>query len=272
MVVVKKKVSKSSSRYGTTKKTISKSNVVKSATNHKTKNSHQSSNNKGECQICHKMIVSDLLGHAELIHGGLLESIKRKVPNWDSSGFICVSDLKTFRESYIENLIKVEKGELSKIEKDILKSLKEQELLSKNVDEEYDGSISFGERLSDKIAEVGGSWHFLIFFGLFILVWFILNTVLLINGPFDPYPFILLNLVLSCLAAVQAPIIMMSQNRQEAKDRLHSQYDYQINMKAELEIRHLHEKLDQLLNHQWKRLIDIQKMQMDLIEEVRKKK
>ena len=90
--------------------------------------------------------------------------------------------------------------------------------------------------------------------------------------PVDPYPFILLNLVLSCLAAIQAPIIMMSQNRQEAKDRLRSQHDYQINLKAELEIRHLHEKIDHLLSHQWDRLTQIQEIQLDLLSEMSKKR
>lgn len=99
----------------------------------------------------------------------------------------------------------------------------------------------------------------------------LVNTVIMINRPADPYPFILLNLILSCLAAVQAPIIMMSQNRQEAKDRLRSQNDYQVNLKAELEIRHLHEKLDHLLMHQWDRLAKIQEIQLDLLTELNKR-
>ncbi|MEJ2066841.1 MAG: DUF1003 domain-containing protein, partial [Deltaproteobacteria bacterium] len=88
----------------------------------------------------------------------------------------------------------------------------------------------------------------------------------LILKPFDPYPFILLNLVLSCLAAIQAPIIMMSQNRQEDKDRLQSQHDYLVNLKAELEIRHLHDKVDHLINNQWQRLLEIQEIQTELME------
>jgi uncharacterized membrane protein len=104
------------------------------------------------------------------------------------------------------------------------------------------------------------------------VLWILLNTVVLLVHPVDPYPFILLNLVLSCLAAIQAPIIMMSQNRQEAKDRLRSQHDYQINLKAELEIRHLHEKMDHLLSHQWERLAQIQEIQLDLLSEMNKKR
>ncbi len=98
-----------------------------------------------------------------------------------------------------------------------------------------------------------------------------MNSIVLFLRPFDPYPFILLNLVLSCVAAFQAPIIMMSQNRQEAKDRLRSEHDYQINLKAELEIRHLNEKLDHLLAQQWQRLVEIQQIQMDLMEELARK-
>jgi uncharacterized membrane protein len=99
--------------------------------------------------------------------------------------------------------------------------------------------------------------------------WILSNSVFVATHPFDPYPFILLNLVLSCLAAIQAPVIMMSQNRQEARDRLHAKRDYQVNLKAELEIRHVHQKMDHLLSHQWERLVDIQEIQMELISEVR---
>ena len=106
---------------------------------------------------------------------------------------------------------------------------------------------------------------------LFLVVWILLNTVVIVKQPADPYPFILLNLILSCLAAVQAPIIMMSQNRQEAKDRIRSQNDYQVNLKAELEIRHLHEKIDHLLIHQWDKLAKIQEIQLDLLSEMNKR-
>jgi uncharacterized membrane protein len=125
--------------------------------------------------------------------------------------------------------------------------------------------------LADKIASFGGSWSFLICFTVFITFWIGMNTMVIVTKPVDPYPFILLNLILSCIAAIQAPVIMMSQNRQEAKDRLRSQNDYQINLKAELEIQHLHEKLDHLLQHQWERLAQIQEIQLDLLSEMSKK-
>ncbi len=121
------------------------------------------------------------------------------------------------------------------------------------------------------MAEFGGSWRFIIYFAVVLVVWITFNSVELLSRPFDPFPYILLNLVLSCLAAIQAPVILMSQNRQEAKDRLRGEHDYRVNLKAELEIRLLHEKLDLLLTHQWQKLLEIQRIQMDLMEDMVRK-
>jgi uncharacterized membrane protein len=145
--------------------------------------------------------------------------------------------------------------------------LRQHEILSSDIGKEFQKKLTFGERLSDRIAEFGGSWSFIICFGVVLLGWIILNAVFLINRGFDPYPFILLNLILSCLSAIQAPIIMMSQNRAEARDRLRAEHDYKINLKAELEIRHLHEKIDHLLQRQYNRLFEIQQIQIELLEE-----
>jgi uncharacterized membrane protein len=128
--------------------------------------------------------------------------------------------------------------------------------------------LSLGARLANRIADLGGSRTVILLFAAFILIWVVINTVLLMVGLFDPYPFFLLNLLLSCLAAVQAPLIVMSQNRREARDRLRSESDYRVNLKAELEIRHVHEKLDHLLQHQWQRLIEIQQSQIELMNEL----
>jgi uncharacterized membrane protein len=168
-------------------------------------------------------------------------------------------------------MLESERGELSIIEQKVLQSIKEHELLAMNVDKEFENNWSSGERLADAIARFGGSWTFILCFGGFLALWIMINTVAFdLHSP-DPYPFILLNLVLSCLAAIQAPIIMMSQNRQEAKDRLRSQHEYQINLKAELEIRHLHDKLDHLLSNQWDRLAQIQELQLDLLTAIFKR-
>ncbi|HJX30534.1 MAG TPA: DUF1003 domain-containing protein [Thermodesulfobacteriota bacterium] len=223
------------------------------------------------CQICkEKKKLNEVLS-GELVRPSIVAMIQKKHPDWSSEGFICRSDLNHFRTEYIQSLVEKEMGELSTLELDVMKSMKDQRLLAKNVNVEFDRKLTLGERLADKVAEFGGSWRFIITFFIVMVMWIIMNSVLLLRKPFDPYPFILLNLVLSCLAAIQAPIIMMSQNRQEAKDRLRSEQDYQINLKAELEIRYLHEKIDHLLAQQWQRLVEIQQIQMDLMEELVRK-
>ena len=226
---------------------------------------------KRTCQICHKDNSKVTLLPSSIIRQAILEFVTKKYPQWSSDGFICTDDLKNIRYEYFYSLLEEEKGELSSIDKEVLESLKSQETLSRDISKKYESELTFGERLSDKIADFGGSWKFIIIFGCVIVVWMFINTFLLIFKPFDPYPYILLNLVLSCLAAIQAPIIMMSQNRQETRDRLRADNDYKINLKAELEIRHLHQKIDHLLTHQWERMVEIQELQMELMEEVRKK-
>jgi len=124
-----------------------------------------------------------------------------------------------------------------------------QNTVSKDVNHSHNESLSFGDKISDRIAEVAGSWTFIITFCTVLIVWMVLNTVILLN-PYDPAPFILLNLVLSCIAALQAPVIMMSQNRQEKKDRLRAENDYKVNLKSEIIIEDLHQKLDKLINNQ----------------------
>jgi len=184
---------------------------------------------------------------------------------------ICRPDLSRYSADYVESVLQSERGELSALEHEVLASLRDHETLSTNVDAESDRARTFGEQLADRIASFGGSWTFLILFGVFLAGWILANSLVLYWRPVDPYPFILLNLVLSCLAAIQAPVIMMSQNRQEAKDRLRSEHDYQVNLKAELEIRHLHEKLDHLLSHQWERLVEIQQVQLQLLAELQRR-
>jgi len=134
---------------------------------------------------------------------------------------------------------------------------------------EFDQPLTFGQRLADRVADFGGSWRFIIFFFVTLMVWVAINSTLIVLHPFDPYPFIFLNLMLSCIAAIQAPVIMMSQNRQEERDRLRAEYDYRVNLKAELEVRQMHEKkMDHLLLYQWQRLLEIQQIQTELMQEV----
>jgi uncharacterized membrane protein len=150
--------------------------------------------------------------------------------------------------------------------------MRNQELLSRNINIEFDEKLTFGERLADRFADFAGSWLFIVLFFIVLIAWIGVNSFILAFRPFDPYPFILLNLILSCLAAIQAPIIIMSQNRQEAKDRLQAQHDYQVDLKAEVEIQNLHEKLDHLLLNQGQRLLEIQKIQIELMEELLSRK
>jgi uncharacterized membrane protein len=229
-------------------------------------------NHRHKCGICGKEFSDRELVRSALVREAITRLIRQEHPDWSEESYICQADLSRYRADYIHTLLESEKGELTNLEHEVLESIQKHELLSQNVDIEFEKEWSFGEKLADRIADFGGSWSFLIIFFIFLSFWIAMNSMVLFWRPIDPYPHILLNLVLSCLAAIQAPIIMMSQNRQEAKDRLRSQHDYQVNLKAELEIRHLHEKIDHLLSHQWERLVEIQEVQLDLLTELRQRK
>ncbi|MBI5039161.1 MAG: DUF1003 domain-containing protein [Nitrospirae bacterium] len=224
------------------------------------------------CQVCKGQKKMSEVMSADIVREQIVEKIMATHPDWSSQGFICIADLNRYREEYVKDLIKADKGELSVLEDQVIKSLKEQELLSQNINVEYDRQRSFGEIMSDKLADFGGSWLFIGIFCSVLFIWIAVNSVVMLMKPFDIYPYIFLNLILSCLAAIQAPVILMSQNRQEVRDRLQAEHDYRINLKAELEIRHLHEKIDHLLMNQWQRLMEIQQIQMELMEELAHKK
>jgi uncharacterized membrane protein len=193
------------------------------------------------------------------IRKSIFDIILSEFPDFNLKCVISISELNQYRQKYIAQYLLNEVGELSSLEEDVLKTLQNQETLSAKINTESENSkFTLGQRLADKIASFGGSWKFIIMFGVFILIWIFSNIVFLINKGFDPYPFILLNLILSCLAALQAPVIMMSQNRQEEKDRDRAKQDYMVNLKSELEIRMLHEKIDHLIIHQQQELLNIQ--------------
>src|SRR6266404_2627910 len=223
------------------------------------------------CEVCKKPKSPHDGMVAELIRPSLLEFIKKRMPDIDGKDFICLEDLGKFRKEYVKDVLEDELGELSALDNEVIESLQQHEILSSDLIKQFETKLTFGQRLSDRIATFGGSWRFIILFGAVLFAWIILNGILLLNRGFDPYPFILLNLILSCLAAIQAPIIMMSQNRAEARDRLRAENDYKINLKAELEIRHLHEKIDHLLRRQYNRLFEIQQIQIELLEEIGRK-
>ncbi len=220
------------------------------------------------CQVCKKQKGLSEVLPAGMVRDSVVEVIRKNHLDWSPDGFICTSDLNHFRTEYVKQALEAERGELSALENRVVKSLREQEILSRNVNTEFERQLTLGERWADKVADFGGSWRFIIIFGVILVLWVAVNSIALLWRPFDPYPFIFLNLVLSCLAAIQAPIIMMSQNRQEDKDRLRSEHDYVVNLRAELEIRHLHAKIDQLMSHQWQRLMEIQEIQTELMEQL----
>lgn len=199
------------------------------------------------------------------IDTGLSELIKKDYPDLDGNSFICNTDLNKYRKSYIETLMKKEK-EYADLEEEVLNSILNKEIITENSNVTYSKKKIIGQNIADSVAKFGGSRTFIMIFTFILLLWIFVNTVLLMKKPFDPYPFILLNLVLSCIAALQAPVIMMSQNRQEEKDRVRAENDYQVNLKAEIEIKILHEKLNHLITEQWDRLVEIQSIQIDLLE------
>jgi len=221
-----------------------------------------------DCQVCKQGKTMDEVLHAELVRPSVVETIRKKIPEWSASGYICLPDLNRLRAEYVQDVLEKDKGELSLLESEVVRSMKEHELLSRDLNTDFKEQLTLGQRMADRVAEFGGSWNFILCFAAVMIFWIVTNSIVFIWRPFDPYPFILLNLVLSCLAAIQAPVIMMSQNRQESRDRLRAEHDYRVNLKAELEIRHLNEKIDHLIIHQWERLLEIQQIQMELMEEL----
>ncbi len=204
------------------------------------------------------------------LRDGIYKLIKSEHPDFDPECHISLEELNHYRRVYLSSLIVQEKGELNVIDKDVVNALKNNIILSENIEDDIEGNLSLGQRMADKIASFGGSWTFIIAFFSFILLWMLVNIWFLSVRPFDPFPFILLNLILSCLASIQAPIIMMSQNRQEQKDRQRAEHDYKINLKAELEIKLLSEKIDHMIVSQNNKLMEIQEIQTDYLEDLMK--
>jgi uncharacterized membrane protein len=198
----------------------------------------------------------------------LAERIRTDHPELGRNAMISRAELARYRRKYVEELLKLEHGELTELDRQVAESLANYETIAENIDAEYEEQRTFGELWSDRLADFGGSWIFIVWFLAALALWIVFNQVAPGDQRFDPYPYILLNLILSCVAALQAPIIMMSQNRQDAKDRLRSRNDYQVNLKAELEIRHLHEKIDHLMSRQWQRLAEIQQMQLETMQDI----
>jgi len=163
-----------------------------------------------------------------------------------------------------------EKSKVAKLQEIVAKTLEQEKLITNNLLHPPEDILTKGQKISDRVASFGGSWAFIISFFIILAVWILFNTITPLKDNFDPYPFILMNLILSCIAALQAPIIMMSQNRVEEKDRKRSENDYLVNLKAELEIKALHEKMDLLLEEQIKILFETQAKQLKILESLQK--
>jgi uncharacterized membrane protein len=235
---------------------------------HGTTLSRRETRKVGRCVVTgQELPMRDLLPTA-LLRPALAERLREEIGNVPLDALISRTEVNRLRTQHISDLLKQERGELSTLEREVVESLSDGGILADNVEEALDDRRTLGEHLSDLLSTFGGSWSFLIAFAAFMAVWMIFNER---GDAFDPFPFILLNLVLSCLAAIQAPIIMMSQKRQEAKDRQRSLNDYRVNLKAELEIRHLHEKFDHMLTRQWERLAEMQEVQIELLQELERR-
>ena len=219
-----------------------------------------------KCAITGKEHTPDELVPFVALDKPMQEFIRFHYPQATPDSHIAADQVLQIKKEYLHKLLSDEIGELDELERQVIHSISHNKILTDKIDDTIDERLTVGDRIPDRIASFGGSWTFITAFFLFILMWMAVNVFLLATRPFDPYPFILLNLILSCLAAIQAPVIMMSQNRQDAKDRLRSEHDYKINLKAELEIQLLHKKLDHLLIHHSKRLMEIQGIQTEMMD------
>lgn len=224
-----------------------------------------------------KTFVSDLSGKrfsltdrvsGEAVRTSIMEIMQADKPDFDASKYLSIRELNDYREKYISKYLKEEVGDITELDRKVLEAIRQRSLVTDGPDGDRQPTV--GEKVADKVASFGGSWKFIIIFVVFLLLWVAINGIWLANRAFDPYPFILMNLILSCLAALQAPVIMMSQNRQSDKDREHARSDYMVNLKSELEVRALHEKIDHLMLYQMQELIEVQKIQIEMLTSLQK--
>ena len=238
------------------------SNLPPSAPSHKRPRPH--------CAFCGKEARAPMRFGA--VRPAIADLMVAEHSNLSANDVICSHHVGDYRTRYVAGLLERERGELSELDRQVVESLAREETVARDVEAAWGDRRPLGERAADMVADFGGSWNFIGLFFFVLVVWMAFNVWAATREVFDPYPFILLNLVLSCLAAIQAPIIMMSQKRQEAKDRLRSENDYRVNLKAELEIRNLHEKMDHLINRQWERLAEIQQIQLEIMQDIGRKR
>lgn len=201
----------------------------------------------------------------------LQEFILTSNENLSVQSFLSSTDLLNFRIQHINYMLEKEVPISKQFNHELKHKIRTEQIQIKNVNDTLKIKETFGQRVADGIAKFGGSWTFIILFVLVLATWITLNTLPLFFEPFDKFPYILLNLALSCLAAIQAPIILMSQNRQSDRDRVEADNDYEVNVKSEVEIQLLHEKIDYLMETKWQHLVELQQLQIELLQKIAKK-
>jgi uncharacterized membrane protein len=235
-------------------------------------NDHTAPAEDRTCCLCRKTLRRSEVLPNVVVRPQVAAHVARRYPDrWTPHGHVCRTCLNRERLDYVTARLTEEKGALSDVEQEVAKKAGLHHTIARDIDAQFQASITVGQHAADTVARVGGSWAFVSWFVVFLLAWMLANTFLLHQRAFDPYPYILLNLVLSCLAALQALIITMSQNRQSERDRLESNHDYETDLKAEIEIASLHDKVDHLLHAQWERMVELQQMQIDLLTELAKR-
>lgn len=221
------------------------------------------------CLACGRDFRRDHTQPVALIRPSLSAFVHERYPEtFRAEASICRPCLATERQLHLTAQLMAERGDLSAIEAEATRTAADHSIIAAHLDETFERSQTPPQRLADAVASVGGSWPFVIGFGVVLAAWIFLNSAILGSHAFDPYPYILLNLALSCLAAIQAPIILMSQNRRGVRDRMEADEDFKVNLKAELEVAALHEKIDHLLVVQWERMVEIQQTQLELLDEL----
>lgn len=222
------------------------------------------------CRISGKHISDDKASQGFTIRDELFDIIQRKCAEFTTEDWISDEELDKIKLQRIKEIVAQDKGQIGEIESKIVDAVSHHDFMSKDFTEEEEEMLTFGQKVADVVAEFGGSWKFILSFSGFIIVWIILNSFLLLTNAFDPHPFILLNLILSCVAALQAPLIMMSQNRAEEKDRKRAINDFKVGLKTEIEIRILDEKINHIINNQISHLHETLDVQNDMIAKILK--
>jgi uncharacterized membrane protein len=221
---------------------------------------------QSSCGICGRLTSSQEAGRFSAFREPIARALAARAGHaLDADAVVCRPCASAAQQAYLSARLEAERGELSALEQDITRKAAEHAAVAVHIDELFAQKTSRGQRVADTVARVGGSWAFVLSFMGVLLMWMAINTWALGRSAFDPYPYILLNLVLSCVAALQAPIIMMSQNRTSKRDRMQADQDFRVNLKAELEVASLHDKLDHLLHTRWENLLEVQEEQIDLL-------